>query len=678
MLDLKKNFFLKSFLIFGLLLIFILIKDKCDTFFIVEYLKIKLSNLNNFKNIEVVVQFVNEFNGSKYCYLSVSERVLNENQYLFFTYFPRLQRIIFQQIFLVLFFATFFKLHINFKKNFFSKNYFMLTLIGFIFINYLSDIYIDFEYLNLKIIFLVASLFKSFLANIIVLSKNMEIKLLAILVFPLTSTGYGFPWLFDLAIYFLLFYIFYNYSIIKNYKFLILVVVTIIFSFLYPLIQTPSLETEIIDLPNDINYVKNFENLIDNVDYENQNNTYLEREDIREFRNNFDILQSSESEKFITDNVSNLKGVTYPDRWKFMVAIFPDFKYHLAPAIWYLFHIILFFDIFLKLKKDNLQYKAYISTLSNVLIYIPIISLVAGYSIFINSFSNLLFILSRNVEIVQFGKIQTWRGLSDHYEVFSNLQIFCFCLFALNFYSEPTKKNFFYVFIVSFTSLLPQSRWATLIYFVIFIFIFLYSKKYFIHFLIIFISSIFLLQILPTYDREDPFIFIDDVQIIEKIDNSDIEAIAKSKEVYFFEPISDRLNRTLPWKMFASGYKPDITSLSFGFGPGSYLNIIKNTNQDISSGPHSMILQVLNRFGILGLVTYFFGGFLLFNYSTKGFNKFVKLSVLVLFVSLQSLEFKTDSLMLTSGTSIFTLNLLLFLFFKHMHIKNLSSNKIKV
>ena len=53
--------------------------------------------------------------------------------------------------------------------------------------------------------------------------------------------------------------------------------------------------------------------------------------------------------------------------------------------------------------------------------------------------------------------------------------------------------------------------------------------------------------------------------------------------------------------MFYEGYKPNINSFLFGHGPGAYLNIVKNSDSYITSGPHSSVLQILNRFGILTL-----------------------------------------------------------------------------
>ena len=37
----------------------------------------------------------------------------------------------------------------------------------------------------------------------------------------------------------------------------------------------------------------------------------------------------------------------------------------------------------------------------------------------------------------------------------------------------------------------------------------------------------------------------------------------------------------------ASGYEPNSISLTFGHGPASYLNIVKNSETLITCGPHS-------------------------------------------------------------------------------------------
>ena len=130
----------------------------------------------------------------------------------------------------------------------------------------------------------------------------------------------------------------------------------------------------------------------------------------------------------------------------------------------------------------------------------------------------------------------------------------------------------------------------------LFIVVIIFYKSYTKELVVIVLVTSFIFQTIPTFDREEPFFINEDtsseVVISENINNSE----------YGFEFISDRLNRTLPWAMFASGYKPSTIDLLFGHGTGGYLNIIKFTDRDIASGPHSVLLQVLNKFGIFGLV----------------------------------------------------------------------------
>ena len=78
-----------------------------------------------------------------------------------------------------------------------------------------------------------------------------------------------------------------------------------------------------------------------------------------------------------------------------------------------------------------------------------------------------------------------------------------------------------------------------------------FKKEYLVLALLVFSFS----QIVPTFEREDPF-FIVDSELIE-VDDS-------QSDNYGFEFISDRLNRTLPWTMFASGYNPNKVELFFG------------------------------------------------------------------------------------------------------------------
>ena len=75
--------------------------------------------------------------------------------------------------------------------------------------------------------------------------------------------------------------------------------------------------------------------------------------------------------------------------------------------------------------------------------------------------------------------------------------------------------------------------------------------------------------------------------------NRDYQSISleDSNDLIGFEIISDPLNRTAPWTMFYKGYKPDVLSLIFGNGPGAYLNLVKNTDAEITSGPHSSVCK---------------------------------------------------------------------------------------
>ena len=73
------------------LLFTILFLSQCDQFFLLEYLKIKLNNLDNFRTDEIRTQFIAESNNGRFCYLTVSETIFNQsgNVELFKIYFPR-------------------------------------------------------------------------------------------------------------------------------------------------------------------------------------------------------------------------------------------------------------------------------------------------------------------------------------------------------------------------------------------------------------------------------------------------------------------------------------------------------------------------------------------------------------------------------------------------------------
>ena len=88
-----------------------------------------------------------------------------------------------------------------------------------------------------------------------------------------------------------------------------------------------------------------------------------------------------------------------------------------------------------------------------------------------------------------------------------------------------------------------------------------------------------LLEYTPVFERTDPFF---DINISTEYQQN---AIQDNNELIGFEFISGPLNRTLPWTMFYTGYKPDTVSLIFGNGPGAYLNLVKNTAVNLSISP---------------------------------------------------------------------------------------------
>jgi O-antigen ligase len=191
------------------------------------------------------------------------------------------------------------------------------------------------------------------------------------------------------------------------------------------------------------------------------------------------------------------------------------------------------------------------------------------------------------------------------------------------------------------------------IFLILFLLLFLNAKKYLIELTSLIIFTTLVLQFVPVFERSDPFFDINT--------NRDYQSISleESNDLIGFEIISDPLNRTAPWTMFYEGYKPDVLSFIFGNGPGAYLNLVKNTDAEITSGPHSSVLQILNKFGLLNLlVLVFFLIRYVFNImKTKlSFYSFIFAIVIGLLISF---EIKTDSLMIMDGVYIFGFNLVL-------------------
>jgi hypothetical protein len=199
------------------------------------------------------------------------------------------------------------------------------------------------------------------------------------------------------------------------------------------------------------------------------------------------------------------------------------------------------------------------------------------------------------------------------------------------------------------------------------------------HLTILTIFLILIIQFIPVFDRTDPFFETHPNKDYENIGieaiNDGVDKDQKFVEAvkYDFEFITDRLNRTAPWVMFYEGYKPNTNSFLFGHGPGAYLNIVKNSDSYITSGPHSSVLQILNRFGILTLLVlmYFIYSFIRKIISRESRSRsFLLITITILMLSF---ELKTDTLMLMDGVYIFGFNLVIINL-----LENMLSNKSSI
>ena len=641
----------KIFVFAALISVFYIYSD-CNNFVFFEYFKVKISNIGNFNLLKINTQFVSNTNQNSFCYLTVTEVITNQSgdPELFKIYLPRISRVIIQQVLLLLFFSSVLIGKLDFKSTLTRLNneFILITGFGAIFSYFVVSIYVNFEEDIYIFVFLVFSILKSFIIYSYSKNYSFHLKLFILCLFPFLSTGYGITWLFDFLLYYFLFNYFKKHNLYRRNLVFILFCCCLFLSFISPFLNSASLETSIIKRPSE------FENIVDNVDIENYRKTYLERKDIRYLKENINNLSNSEVKSTVINLSKNLKEIDHPNRWNIMVAFLPDVKYHIPSALWYFMCIFLFFEVFNFIKSANTkQLKTELNRSANVLIFYPILSIFLGISNFFNSFSELIFFLTRRAELLNFGEIQTWRGINTHYEVFGNLQLFSLCFFLVNYYLNRSSKNYLYIIFSITSTLLSQSRFNTLVLLILlFIVVIVFYKTHAKELIVIVLLTSVIFQIIPTFDRNEPF-FIDEgtsseVTLEENVNNSE----------YGFEFISDRLNRTLPWVMFASGYKPNTIDLLFGHGTGAYLNIVKFTERDLASGPHSILLQILNKFGIIGLL--FFAYSILKLLLSRIFIVDTNLRIIIFLLAsiLLSLELKTDSLMLVDGVMIFLFNLL--------------------
>jgi len=651
----KKEFKLltsNKILLFAALVTISYIFFDCNNFAFFEYFKVKISNFESFNLLKINTQFVSNTNQNLFCYLTVSEVITNQSgePELFKIYLPRISRVILQQVLLFLFFSYVLLGTSDIKGNLkrLNNQFILITGFGTVISYFVVSIYVNFEENIYIYVFIAFSILKSFIIYSYSVNNSLHLKLFILCLFPFFSTGYGIPWFFDFLLYYFLFNYFKKHKFYKRNVIFILFCCSLILSFISPILNSPSLETSIINNPSELDII------VDNVDFENYRKTYLERKDIRYLKGNIDDLNNSEVKSTVINLSKNLKDVDYPNRWNIMVSYLPDFKYHIPSALWYLVSIFLFFEVFYSIKLSNIkELKKELSRSANILIFYPILSIFLGVSNFFNSFSELIFFLTRRAELLNFGEIQTWRGINTHYEVFGNLQLFSLCFFLLNYYFNRSSKNYLYIIFSITSTLLSQSRFNTLVLLILlFIVVIIFYKSYTKELVVIVLVASFIFQTIPTFDREEPF-FINEDTSSEVIISENI-----NKSEYGFEFISDRLNRTLPWAMFASGYKPSTIDLLFGHGTGGYLNIIKFTERDIASGPHSVLLQVLNKFGIFGLVLLAYSILKLLLSRIFSVDTNLRIAIFLLASLLFSLELKTDSLMLADGVMIFLFNLL--------------------
>tara|TARA_B100001109_G_C18854541_1_gene470991 strand:- start:89 stop:2068 length:1980 start_codon:yes stop_codon:yes gene_type:complete len=639
------------------LLFTVIFLSQCDQFFLLEYLKIKLNNLDSFRTDEIRTQFIAESNNGRFCYLTVSETIFNQsgNVELFKIYFPRMARVIIQQI-LIIFVISKVLFVKKYQPHDFFANYstfFVITLIGTVINYFVVSIYVNFEGITYTLIFLFFTVFKSYIIFKFLNSTKNHFKLFVLCLFPLFSTGFGINWMLDFLVYYFLYQAINNFNFYKN-KYFILFSIVLLLSLISSFALSPSIETQIKKDPANLNQI------VDNIDFENDKSTYLEREDIRYLKENYLSLDLQDFDNKVDTLARNLKGTDYPNRWGIMVSFLPDTLYHIPSFIWYLTLTFLFTQLIKQIRESDInEIKKIVSSVSNLLILYPLLSIFLGISIFFNSMSEFFFFLQRNSEILNFGEIQTWRGISSHYEIFSNLQLFIFSFMLLNYYFNKSVKNYLFILFPFASLMLSQSRFTTLVFFVILGVTFInFRKKYLKEFMSIFIILILILQVIPTFDRTEPF-------LAEPTDPNVISP--KLVNIYSFKPLSDRLNRTVPWTFFLSGYEPNYVELIFGHGTGAYLNIVKLTDEKPVSGPHSLIFQILNKFGLLGAVVFICVYLFFIKHIIARKKLLIQLSLMGILILLLGLEIKTDSLMLVSGVAIFYFNFLLCFLFEKIY-----------
>ena len=136
-------------------------------------------------------------------------------------------------------------------------------------------------------------------------------------LFPGISTGLGISWFYDLLVYYVLFFSLINFKNYKENKCLFIVLISLTLSLLYPLINSPSIETKIMN-EEDV-FIKN----TDISSITQQNNTFLELEDLN-YLYEKSVYENQDTIKNEVNNLAKiLKGINYPGEENFYYLFIP-------------------------------------------------------------------------------------------------------------------------------------------------------------------------------------------------------------------------------------------------------------------------------------------------------------------------------------------------------------------
>ena len=186
-------------------LLLIIYYRSCNDIAFIEYISLKFFNNQAPSETYFMVQIVNETSQNRFCYFTVTDRYFDmyESRYLFYTYFPRHDRTIIQQIFIAFLVYSLIKSkkeYFEFRNINFGK-FFLVFLFGisssYLLINNTTNYFSEQFMTNVFIIF---SLIKCNIAYFASKSKNNSLLILILMCYPFTSTGLGIPWFYDFII----------------------------------------------------------------------------------------------------------------------------------------------------------------------------------------------------------------------------------------------------------------------------------------------------------------------------------------------------------------------------------------------------------------------------------------------------------------------------------------------